>query len=179
MSFPSRNLYQYKQVACSVVVACYIYPLFFILYYCTLLLLVYFFMPFYFFILMLLLYFCLIVDLVNKPIIFVFGAFVYHFKKTISIFVTILTPLNVMNRFKLEQYWDLLTIYFQNKDNWSEITRNCRRRFSRREGRTVSGILKFVANVRGIGFMEMHKNVSVLVQRIHPKILKLLMRVFI
>ena len=44
-----------------------------------------------FFILMLLLYFCLFVDHINKPIIFAFEAFVYHFKNTISIFVTILT----------------------------------------------------------------------------------------
>ena len=44
---------------------------------------VYLFIPF--FILKLLLYFCLFVDHVNKPIIF--GAFVYHFKNTISIFV--------------------------------------------------------------------------------------------
>ena len=29
---------------------------------------------------MLLLYFCLLVNHVNKPIIFVFGAFAYHFK---------------------------------------------------------------------------------------------------
>ena len=35
---------------------------------------------------MLLLYFCLFVDNVNKLIIFVFGAFVYHFKNIISIF---------------------------------------------------------------------------------------------
>ena len=39
--------------------------------------------------LMLLLYFCLLVDHVNKPISFVFGTFVYHFKNTVSIFVTL------------------------------------------------------------------------------------------
>ena len=39
---------------------------------------------FFFFVLMLLLYFCLFVNLV-----FVFGAFAYHFKNTIFIFVTI------------------------------------------------------------------------------------------
>ena len=38
---------------------------------------------------MLLLYFCLFVDHVNKPIIYVFEAFVCYFKKTISIFVTV------------------------------------------------------------------------------------------
>ena len=37
----------------------------------------------------LLLYFCLLVKHVNKSTIFVFGAFVYHFKNTISSFVTI------------------------------------------------------------------------------------------
>ena len=42
-----------------------------------------------FFILTLLLYFYLFVNHVNKPIVFVFGAFVYHFKNSISIFVTI------------------------------------------------------------------------------------------
>ena len=42
-----------------------------------------------FFILMLLLYFCLFINHVSKFIIFVFGAFVYHFKNTISIFITI------------------------------------------------------------------------------------------
>ena len=42
-----------------------------------------------FFILMLLLYFCLFVGCVKKPIIFVFGIFVYHFKNTISIVIKI------------------------------------------------------------------------------------------
>ena len=41
------------------------------------------------FILMLLLYFCLFVGYISKPIIFVFGAFIYNFYNTISIFVTI------------------------------------------------------------------------------------------
>ena len=86
MSLPSRNFYICKQVTCSDVVSCLlVYPLFL---YCTLLLPVYFFIPF--FIPLLLLYFCLFSDHVNKPIIFVFGAFVYNFKKTISSFVTIL-----------------------------------------------------------------------------------------
>ena len=62
-----------------------VYPLFF---YCTLLLPAKFFIPF--FILMLLPYFCLFVVHVNKTIILVFEAFVYHFKNTIFIFVTIL-----------------------------------------------------------------------------------------
>ena len=39
----------------------------------------------YFFILTLLLYFCLFVNHVNKPIIFVFGAFVYNLKNAISV----------------------------------------------------------------------------------------------
>ena len=86
MSLPLRNLYKCKQVACSVVVACLlVYPLFYTELCCCmfsfespffilmLLLLVYFFIPI--FILMLLLYFCLYVDNLNKPIIFVFGAF--------------------------------------------------------------------------------------------------------
>ena len=44
----------------------------------------------YFFILAMLLYFCFLINHVNKPIIFVFGAFVYYFKNTISIFETML-----------------------------------------------------------------------------------------
>ena len=39
-----------------------------------------------YFILKLLLYFCLFVDHVNKPIIFVFGAYIYHLRNTISTF---------------------------------------------------------------------------------------------
>ena len=42
---------------------------------------------------LLLLYFCLYVNQVNKDIVFVFGAFVYHFNNTISIFVTLFTYL--------------------------------------------------------------------------------------
>ena len=64
MALTLRNLFKCKQVACSVVVTCFVYPLSFL--YCTLLSLVYFFIYY----------------------IFVFGAFVYHFKKTIFIFVT-------------------------------------------------------------------------------------------
>ena len=100
MSLPSRNLYKCKQVACSIVVIClFAYPLFL---YCTLLLPIYFFIPlfycnvvvpcsllYYFFILMVLLDFCLFVDHVNKPIIFVFEAFVYDFRNTISIAFTL------------------------------------------------------------------------------------------
>ena len=98
MISPLRNLYKCKQVACSVccclliclfavfklhfVVACLILnPFFYIDVFVAGLL---------FFILMLLPYFCIFVDHVNKPIIFCFfGAFVYHFQSTISIFVTI------------------------------------------------------------------------------------------
>ena len=47
--------------------------------YCTLLLFVYFFILF---------YFCLFIDHINKLIIIVFAACVYHFKNTISIFIT-------------------------------------------------------------------------------------------
>ena len=65
----SRNLYKCKQVAYSVVVA---YLLLYLL-----------------FILMCLLYFCILINYVNLPIIFVFGAFIYHFKDTISIVITI------------------------------------------------------------------------------------------
>ena len=61
-----------------------IYPL---ILYCTLLLLAYFFIPFLFFLYRRCCYiFCLFVNHVN---IFVFGAFVYNFKNTIFIFVTL------------------------------------------------------------------------------------------
>ena len=46
-------------------------------------------LPVYFFIPKLLLNFCLFVDHVNKPIIFVFGTFVYHFNNNTSMLVTI------------------------------------------------------------------------------------------
>ena len=38
---------------------------------------------------MMLLYFCLFVDHVSKSVVFAFGAFVYNFNDTISIFKTI------------------------------------------------------------------------------------------
>ena len=34
---------------------------------------------------------------------------------------SILSPLNEMNRFTLEQRWIILETYFQNKVNWAEI----------------------------------------------------------
>ena len=68
MSLPLRNLYKCKQVACNVVVAyLFVYPPFL---YGTLFLPVYFFIPFIY-----LLYFCLLVDHVNKSIVFDFGTF--------------------------------------------------------------------------------------------------------
>ena len=71
---------------CRVAVAClFVYPLFL---YCTLLLLVYFFISLFFFCTDVVAIF-LFIRYVNKYTIFVFGAFVYHFKNTISIFVTI------------------------------------------------------------------------------------------
>ena len=91
MFLPSRNLYKCKQAAGIIVIACF-YPVFL---YCTFLLVVYFLTSFYFFILILLLYFCLLINHVNKPIIFVFRAFVHHFKNTISIFLTIFKPLTL------------------------------------------------------------------------------------
>ena len=36
-------------------------------------------------------------------------------------FSSILSPLNEMNLFTLEQRWIIFEIYFQNKDNWVEI----------------------------------------------------------
>ena len=101
ISLPSRNLYNCKQVACSIVVTSFVLFRHFL--YRTSLLLVYFLIPLFytdvvvvclllyalFISIMLLLYFCLFVDHVKKPIIFSFGTFVYYFKNTISIFVTL------------------------------------------------------------------------------------------
>ena len=71
---------------CRVVVTClFVYPLFYTALCCCLFISLF---P-YFFILMLLLYFCLFINHVNKPFIFVFEALVYYFKNTIFIFVTI------------------------------------------------------------------------------------------
>ena len=71
--------------ASRIVVA--IYPLFFYTALCYCLFI--FLDPYFFFILTLLLYFCLLVNHVNKPIIFVFEAFVDYFNNTNSIFATI------------------------------------------------------------------------------------------
>ena len=69
---------------CRFVVACsFVYPLFYTALCCCLLIS---------FTEKLLLYFYLFINHVNKPIISVFEAFVYHFKNTISIFVTLLYP---------------------------------------------------------------------------------------
>ena len=82
MPLPSRHLYKCKQVDCSVIVVClFVLSGFFILHFIVVCLLFN-----YFFILIFLLHFCLFV----VYIIIVFGAFVYHLKNTISIFVTIL-----------------------------------------------------------------------------------------
>ena len=75
---------------CSVVVVrLLVDPLFL---HCTLLLPVYFFIRF--FILMLLLYFCLFVNHVNKPIIFVFGALVYHFNNAFPLRIIMIESSN-------------------------------------------------------------------------------------
>ena len=69
ISLPFRNLYKCKQVTCNVVVACLLLNRLFTQ--------------------MLLLYSGLFADHVNKPIILIFKAFVYHFKNIIPILVTI------------------------------------------------------------------------------------------
>ena len=82
MAMSSRNLYKCKQVVycvfcfrLSIQSCCCMFICLSVILYCTLLLLVYFI----FFILMLLLYFCLLINHVNRPIIFIFGALVYYF----------------------------------------------------------------------------------------------------
>ena len=92
MSLPCRNLYKCKQVACSVVVACLlVYPLFFILHFVVACLLLH--AHFYY------------TDVVAiflfirwLFIIFVFRAFVYHFKNTINIFVTVCSRKKIFPR---------------------------------------------------------------------------------
>ena len=54
-----------------------------------------------------------------------------------------------MNRFRLEQLRDLLEIYIQNKENWSEIARQYRTKYGSREGPTVLAICKFTACLIG------------------------------
>ena len=70
-------------------------------------------LPVYYFIalLMLLLYFGLFVDHVNKCIVSVFGAFVYHFNNTISIVVTICW---YFNNDRLQYFWFLITLLYLN-----------------------------------------------------------------
>ena len=83
---------------CRVVVAClFVYPLFYTALCCCL-----FLCPLIFLYWCCWYIFCLFINHVNKPIIFVFGTFVYHFKNTISIFATILLYIHLrsaMNRF--------------------------------------------------------------------------------
>ena len=70
----------------------YIFSVFFILHFAV----GYLLLDLSFFILMLLLYFRLFINPVNKAIIFVFRAFLNHFKHTISIFVIIIIEENVI-----------------------------------------------------------------------------------
>ena len=68
--------------------------------------------------------------------------------------VSILPPINVMNRLNLEKRWDLLEIYFQNKDNWSQIARKCRTKFgpgSRRERACTESTSENIEAVAEIG----------------------------
>ena len=66
-----------------------------------------------------------------------------------------LSPLNVMNRFTLEQRQDLFEIYFifTYKDNCSEVARNCYIKFDRRKGSKEYDIRKLIAKVHETGFI--------------------------
>ena len=64
-----------------------------------------------FFVLMLLLHICFFINHVNKSIIFVFVAFVYHFKNTISIFVRILCEFS--NKTELKLCDECIFIYYR------------------------------------------------------------------
>ena len=63
---------------------------------------------------------------------------------------SILSQLNVINRFTLEQSWGLLEIYFR---NMHENAQKCYTKFDRKEGLTVSAIHKFVAKVPKSGLI--------------------------
>lgn len=58
-----------------------------------------------------------------------------------------------MSRLTLEQKWEMLEIYFHNKDNWAEIARKCRTKFGAKSALTGNGIKKFVHKVRETGFL--------------------------
>ena len=66
-------------------------------------------------------------------------SFFYSVKK-----FRILSPLNAMNRFMLEQHWNLMEIYFENKHNWPEIIRKSRIKFGRRGAPTEPCICQFI-----------------------------------
>ena len=46
-----------------------------------------------------------------------------------------------------------MEIYFQNKDNWTEIARKCRSKFDRSEASKAPGIGKFINEVRDTAFI--------------------------
>ena len=79
-----RNLYKCKQVVYIIVVCGHL------VYVCLYRFVAAALLLYLLFKLMLLLYFCVFVDHVNKPIIFVFVGFVYNFMNTIFISLTIL-----------------------------------------------------------------------------------------
>ena len=95
MRMASRNLYKFKQFIYCVfclrwsLQSCYcLFICLSAILYCTLLLFVYLFAPLFFFFFFIyndvIVIFCLSINHANKPIIFVFGTFVYNFKNTIS-----------------------------------------------------------------------------------------------
>ena len=85
--------------------------------------------------------------------------------------------LNIMDRFMLEQRYDLSEIYWQNKDNWSEIERNVRLNLVVEKDEqfpiNASLLLKFEKLVS----LLMCQNVSVLAQRVRSQISKLWLRI--
>ena len=57
-----------------------------------------------------------------------------------------------MNRFTLQQRWDLLEKFISKiKENWSVIARKCHTKFGSIDQPTVPGIRKFIAKVRETG----------------------------
>jgi hypothetical protein len=58
-----------------------------------------------------------------------------------------------MSRLTLQQKWEMLEIYFHNKDNWSEIARKCKTKFGKKTALTANGVKKFVHKVRDSGML--------------------------
>ena len=57
-----------------------------------------------------------------------------------------LSPLDVINRLTVKQHWNLLEMNILNKENWSELSRKCHKKFGLRKGLTVPRICMLCFN---------------------------------